>query len=204
MSERKILMAFCSGPLLEITRMYLKIVMDAKQAFLSQYFQVLSTKLQKISDEAEKKIPKERLQEIKEYLDQEGNSSKSFAEISQDLKCSDEDSVSFDEMQLKADEIMDQLNSISKKQAKELIKQLILKHTLKDYESDKIKKQNQIKKLEREIEEKERDIRDALKNAVFDIRIDREILNEAVQDKKNEINIIKGKIEDLSQETEIE
>ena len=204
MSERKILMAFCSGPLLEITRMYLKIVMDAKQAFLSQYFQVLSTKLQKISDGAEKKIPKERLQEIKEYLDQEGNSSKSFAEISQDLKCSDEDSVSFDEMQLKADEIMDQLNSISKKQAKELIKQLILKHTLKDYESDKIKKQNQIKKLEREIEEKERDIRDALKNAVFDIRIDREILNEAVQDKKNEINIIKEKIEDLSQETEIE
>jgi len=204
MSERKILMAFCSGPLLEITRMYLKIVMDAKQAFLSQYFQVLSTKLQKISDEAEKKIPKERLQEIEKYLDQDSKSEKSFTEISQDLHYSDQDNVWFDEMLLKTDGLMIQLDTLSIKQAKELIKQLILKNTLKDYEGDKVKKQNQIKKLEREIEEKERDIRDALKNAVFDIRIDREILNEAVQDKKNEINIIKEKIEDLSQETEIE
>ena len=204
MSERKILMAFCSGPLLEITRMYLKIVMDAKQAFLSQYFQVLSTKLQKISDEAEKKIPKERLQEVEKYLDQDSKSEKSFTEISQDLHYSDQDNVWFDEMLLKTDGLMIQLDTLSIKQAKELIKQLILKNTLKDYEGDKVKKQNQIKKLEREIEEKERDIRDALKNAVFDIRIDREILNEAVQDKKNEINIIKEKIEDLSQETEIE
>jgi hypothetical protein len=167
MSERKILQAFCGGPLLEITRMYLKIVRDARQACLNQYFQMLSTKLQKISDEAEKKIPKERLQEIEKYLDQDIKSEKSFTEISQDLHYSDQDNVWFDEVLLKTDGLMTQLDTLSIKQAKELIKQLILKNTLIDYEGDKVKKQNQIKKLEREIEDTEKEIKIIQKNGLL-------------------------------------
>lgn len=203
MSERKIIQAFCDGPLLEIIKIYSKIVIDAKQTCLNQYLQIVSTKMQKISDEARKKISKERLEEIEEYLEKDINAEKLFSEIWKDLHFLNQDEIWFNDMQIQADDLIVRINNLSIKQAKELIREIILKNTLKDYASDRMRKRNQIKKLEWEMEDAKKEIKTIQKNWLLK-GYDKDIVDELVQDKQNEIINIQNRIQDVSQDTEIE